>query len=148
MSKRRSDDLGTLLQRVSASLLNVENRVLARHDITIAQWRVLDRIVAMDGGRVTDLVRALEHDQAAVSRIIKRLQDSKFVTREKDAQDGRSMYVVLTDRGKEVHQQALKTLEPLMDSVQSTLMSHELDTLHELLERLLAKTDQVARTLE
>lgn len=147
MTEREPDELASLIQRVSSSLLNLENRALAPHQITLAQWRILDTVASMEGGRVTDLVRALDHDQAAVSRIIGRLEKGEFVTREKHARDARAANVMITEQGRRVHEEGRKTLEPLLESVLLSFEETERDTLHTLLQKLLASTEKLEESI-
>ena len=96
-------------QSLAAIVLGAKEAVLAPmrpklrvHDITEPQWRVM-RVLndrgATDATCLSDV--GLLH-APSVTRILKDLEERKFVVREPDANDGRRTLVALTPEGRDV----------------------------------------------
>jgi homoprotocatechuate degradation regulator HpaR len=96
-------------QSLAAIILSAKEAVIApmrpklrEHDITEPQWRVM-RVLndrgATDATCLSDV--GLLHGPS-VTRILKDLEERKFVERESDPNDRRRMLVALTPQGREV----------------------------------------------
>ena len=96
-------------QSLAAIMLSAKESVIApmrpklrEHDITEPQWRVM-RVLndrgATDATSLSDV--SLLH-APSVTRILKDLEERKYVVREPDANDGRRTLVALTPDGREV----------------------------------------------
>jgi homoprotocatechuate degradation regulator HpaR len=96
-------------QSLAAIMLSAKESVIApmrpklrEHDITEPQWRVM-RVLndrgATDATSLSDV--SLLH-APSVTRILKDLEERKYVVREPDANDGRRTLVALTPDGREI----------------------------------------------
>jgi len=70
--------------------------------VTRAQWRVLIRLAAANGGRQVDLAEALDVEPITLCRMIDRLEDAGLVERRRDEIDRRAWNIHLTDKAKPV----------------------------------------------
>lgn len=96
-------------QSIAAIMISAQEAVLApmrpklrEHDITEPQWRVM-RVLqdrgSTDATRLSDV--GLLH-APSVTRILKDLEERKFVVREPDRHDLRRTLVALTPQGREI----------------------------------------------
>jgi len=127
-------ELGDGLQAAAAGLGTLGDRALAPLGVTVAQGRVL---AALEAGpmRVSDLVRALRHDQAAVSRLAGRLQAVGLVRRVPVDGDRRSAQLRLTTRGQQAARDSRRRLAALLGRLTEDLSRRERSQLEGLLGR-------------
>ncbi len=87
------------LYAASRALMGVYRRLLAEHDLTYPQYLVL--VVLWHDGRVgvKDLAQALHLDYGTLSPLLRRMEASGLLTRERSTSDERSVEVTLTERG-------------------------------------------------
>lgn len=134
-------DLGALLNASSSRLSTLGDRVLKPLAVTSAQWKVLVVLARRGPSRVTDLVEVLEHDQAAVSRLVGRMERTGLVAREGHPEDARAVVLVLTRKGRRVYARCDEQLREVMRGLEAALTAAEQKTLRRLLVRLTASID-------
>lgn len=81
--------------------------MLAKHDVTEQQWRVL-RVLA-ESGQLDASEVALRASilSPSLTRIIRNLEDRKFIRRKKDASDGRRVMLEIAPGGTALIKKAL-----------------------------------------
>lgn len=134
-------DFGALLNAASSGLSTLGDRVLKPLEVTSAQWKVLVVLARRGPCRVSDLVQVLEHDQAAVSRLVTRMETTGLVVRRDDPNDARAGVVALTARGEKTYRRCDEKLRTVMGGLQRSLKPREQQVLHELLTRFTAAID-------
>lgn len=128
-------DFGALLNAASSGLSTLGDRVLKPLRVTSAQWKVLVVLARRGPSRVSDLVQVLEHDQAAVSRLVTRMELAGLVARRDDPNDARAGAVTLTTHGRKTYQRCDEKLREVMGSLQGSLKPREQQHLRELLTK-------------
>jgi homoprotocatechuate degradation regulator HpaR len=96
------ESLGAIVLSAKEAVIAPMRPKLRELDITEPQWRVmrvLDDRGATDATSLSDV--ALLHGPS-VTRILKDLEERRFVVREPDANDGRRSLVALTPEGREL----------------------------------------------
>lgn len=88
--------LGRAFEEIAAWL-----RRSPRTDVSATGLSVLDRLDTAGPQRVTDLAAAEGVTQPATTALVNRLEESGWVRREPDPEDGRAQRVRLTDHGHE-----------------------------------------------
>ncbi|KND46559.1 MULTISPECIES: MarR family winged helix-turn-helix transcriptional regulator [Streptomyces] len=91
------------------------DRVLHPHGLGASDFEVLDILAsglatataAGDLCRVQNIAEKVHLSQSALSRLIGRLEKDGLVERSVCAEDRRGVWVALTDRGRELHAEAL-----------------------------------------
>ncbi|MEW5250341.1 MarR family winged helix-turn-helix transcriptional regulator [Microbulbifer discodermiae] len=117
---------------------NLNTALLQKCDVTLSEKEVLAKIY-MSGEkiRMSDVSKTLMFTEGGATKIIKRLVERGFVTRQKSEQDGRVFLIDITDSGAEKLAKALETMEsvayPLM---KETFTAKECETLTKLLKKL------------
>ncbi|QIS08124.1 MULTISPECIES: MarR family winged helix-turn-helix transcriptional regulator [Nocardia] len=100
-----------LLDRHALVSCALEKELQGRHRIGLSEFETLDRLVDADCGnyRMSDLANDIYLSQSALSRAVARLEKDGLVARSMCADDRRAVFVCLTDKGREVYEQALPT---------------------------------------
>lgn len=112
--------------------------VLDSCGVTLSEKELLAKVY-MSGTeiRMSDVSKTLMFTEGGATKIIKRLVERGFVTRNKSEQDGRVFLIGITESGIETLERALKTMEanayPLM---LETFTPEECKTLSSLLKKL------------
>jgi DNA-binding MarR family transcriptional regulator len=79
----------------------IYNEQAAKHESTMAMAMVLLYIDFEKGTPSTSLGPSMGMEATSLSRILKNMEDKGLIFREKNPEDGRSVFVKLTDFGKE-----------------------------------------------
>lgn len=100
-----------LLDRHAAVSCALEKALQSGHHIGLSEFETLDRLVDANCGdyRMSDLANDIYLSQSALSRAVARLERDGLVRRTMCEQDRRAVFVCLTDKGREVYEQALPT---------------------------------------
>ncbi|HEX4190394.1 MAG TPA: MarR family transcriptional regulator [Marmoricola sp.] len=98
---------------------------------------------AVKGLSVKELSQLLQLDPATLSPLLKRLDASGLITRERDARDERSLAVALTPRGRALRSAAEKIPGAIVERLGMELS--ELRSLHGALTRVIAAATDVAK---
>lgn len=104
-------------------------------DITPEQWVILSKLNEQDMFQ-TDLASMSFRDKPTVSRIVDLLVSKKLVERERDKSDGRKYHVKITQKGREMVQHAMATVEESRKIGWTDLSEDEYDTLIFLLNKI------------
>jgi DNA-binding MarR family transcriptional regulator len=114
------------------------------HVLDIGQQDALEVVVTLGGARMSEVAQALRVDPSTATRAIARIEALGLVERRPDPDDGRSVVAVATDAGLSMldalHDRASGALGRLYDRFDE----QELETLAELLERLVDGVDELA----
>jgi DNA-binding MarR family transcriptional regulator len=131
--------------RVHASLTRrLEQDLLLEHDLPLASYDVLVQLAEAPQRRLrmTDLADRVLLSRSGLTRLVDRLAAEGLVERESCASDARGMFTVITETGLGRLRQAAPThLRGIEEYMTRRLDATELDTLGELLGRLLAESD-------
>ncbi len=86
---------------------------------------------------MNEMANAIVHSTGGTTRLIDRLEESKFVRREHCERDRRSVYVAITDEGNAKIDEALNVhLDFLDELLGERLSAADRETLSELLSKL------------
>ena len=92
---------------------------LARHDFTIAMWRVLAALSANGEQRQIDLAAMTSIDASTLSRLVTRLERRSLLTRRRSRSDSREVAVRLSPKGRAL----LETLIPVARKLEATAVA-------------------------
>jgi DNA-binding MarR family transcriptional regulator len=123
--------LWLLLPRVGDALALCQDSVFGKYGITTEQWRVLVCIKSRGPLRLVDLASMIERSPNSMSMIVDRMVKASLVRRTRDRKDRRTVFVSMTDKGKEAVEPAApagwefihKVLSPLSYDDQRALAS-------------------------
>jgi MarR family transcriptional regulator, organic hydroperoxide resistance regulator len=98
-----SEYLPYLINRVGWLLvIDFGQNTLARHQLSIAMWRVLAVLANDDGQRQIDVAARTSIDVSTLSRVVTRLVKMGLVTRTRSTTNNREVVVRLTPKGAAV----------------------------------------------
>lgn len=122
------------------SVYRCEETVFAREGLSTQQHAVLMAIQYMQGPvTITGLAHWLDRNQNGISALVYRMEKDGFVRREKDLPDRRSARLVMTEKGKNIFEQATMSGWNLIQEILSSLSDEDLLTLNGILERMREK---------
>lgn len=132
-------DAWEALFRAQVSVLRQLNSEFPSDQLSFNEYDVLFNLSRQPGRklRLRDLNRHLLLTQPSVSRLVDRLVDRDFVTKENDPDDGRGTVVCLTDQGHDVFRRvAVVHAESIRRRVGGALDAAELAQLTALTDKL------------
>lgn len=141
MSEKRSNSALIALRRIlRATELNAR-QLAARTGLTPSQLIVL-QIVAADGRSLPSEVAKLAHlSQATVTALVDRLQRAGLVTRRRDTEDRRRIWIELTEDGRRRIAESPDLLQDRFQSSFDALQDWEQALVVTALERVSAMLD-------
>ena len=152
MSKAKRTPAGAALSslvldlfRVDGLLLTAGDRLVAELGLTSARWQILGAIVA--AGRpqpVAWLARDLGANRQNVQRIINDLHQQGLVAFESNPHHRRAQLAVLTDKGRQTYDAAMRLQAPWVNSISAGISVKDIETVHRVLATLrknLVETD-------
>lgn len=144
----RSESLGWLLRRLKQSIVGAADVHLGEHGLTHAQWGPLLSLHMNGASSVAQLVRELDTDAGAMSRLLDRLEAKNLCHRDRSAEDRRVVMVSLTEEGREVTAEMTAVLSDVFNAHLDGFSEDEWRLLIKLLQRLLANGEalQAAQT--
>jgi DNA-binding MarR family transcriptional regulator len=126
--------------RVHSRLIRrLEDDLQSKHNLPLAWYDVLVRLVEADGHRLrmSELADQVMLSPSGLTRLVDRLVAEVLVRREQAEQDGRGFYAVLTDEGYERLREASGThLRGIREYVMSRYTDEDLRALAAYLSRL------------
>lgn len=137
----RNDSIGWLLRKLKASIVQQAELRLGRHGLTHAQWGPL-LILKLGGSCSTaHLVRELDTDAGALTRLLDRLEAKDLVKRERSSEDRRVVMVALTEAGQALTANLSEVLSDVFNAHLDGFSHEEWRLLLSLLHRMLANGD-------
>lgn len=134
-----SRSLPMALMRARESAMRVFRPVLAAHDLTEQQWRVLRCLAAEPAGlEVGEIAERTFLLGPSLSRILSRLDERGLVVRDTVAHDQRRCRVALADAGWDIVRTVAPHSEAAYGLIERRFGRHRLDHLTTLLDELAA----------
>lgn len=131
---RRS--LPIALLRAREAVMGHFRPMLALHDVTEQQWRVI-RILAeagtLDASEMADRAFILA---PSLTRIIRSLEERGFITKTKDAQDGRRILLQITPAGLKIINEVSPDSRTIYTALEQRFGRERIETLLDMLDEL------------
>ena len=130
------------LFRLSSLLLTAGDRLVARLGLTSARWQILGAIVAAERPQpVAWLARDLGANRQNVQRIINDLQKDGLVAFEANPHHRRAQLVVLTDKGSQTFDAAMRLQHPWVNGLADGLSIKDIETARRIMTALRGKLE-------
>jgi len=124
------------LMRARESVMARFRPILAEHDLTEQQWRVLRALDAADGPlSVGDLAAQTYLLGPSLARMLASMEQRELLERRTGA-DARRAEITISDEGRRVVGQVSPESEAAYEQVERRLEPGELDELHRLLDKI------------
>ena len=116
------DYMPYLVNRLGSALVaRFTETALARHDLSIAMWRVLVVLADMGPQRQVDLSALTSIDVSTLSRLVTRLARRGLVSRARSAESNREVTVALTAKAKGLVGELVPVARKLEDTATADL---------------------------
>jgi DNA-binding MarR family transcriptional regulator len=144
MRATRRTPAGDALTDLMLDLFGLNNRLLtagdqlvARLGLTSARWQVLGAILAADRPQpVAWLARNLGANRQNVQRIVNDLHKEGLVAFEPNPHHRRAQFVVVTDKGRQTFDAAMRLQAPWVNSLSEGLSVKDIETVHRVMTLL------------
>src|SRR5262250_2234324 len=125
------------LFRVNSLLLTAGDRLVARLGLTSARWQILGAIVAAERPQpVAWLARNLGANRQNVQRIINDLHSEGLVAFAANPHHRRAQLVVLTDKGRQTFEAAMRLQVPWVNGVSDGFLLRDIEAAHHFVTAL------------
>jgi DNA-binding MarR family transcriptional regulator len=139
------NSVGYLMRICSNRVLPQMEALFDHEELTFSQWTTL---VALHDGRIRtagDLAHNICHDAGSLTRLIDQLVERKLVTRSRSETDRRVVTLGLTPRGSDLVEALAPRVMNFWNELLSGFTHAEIDTLINLLTRLVIVTENRLR---
>ncbi|MFY9656667.1 MAG: MarR family winged helix-turn-helix transcriptional regulator [Methylocystis sp.] len=120
--------------RLSNQLIVAGNRLVAPLGLTSARWQILGAIVAAEHAQpVAWLARNLGAHRQNVQRIVNDLAKEGLIKFETNPHHRRAQLVVLTAKGRQVFDAAMRVQAPWSDALSAGLRVEDIEAVHRLI---------------
>ena len=134
--RRRSLTIGLL--RAREAVMSHFRPILAAHDVTEQQWRVirvLSEAGTLDASEVADKASILS---PSLTRMIRSLEDRGFITKHKDRADGRRVLLRITPSGQAMVSDVMPESLKIYDDIGLRFGAQRMEQLLDMLDELAA----------
>jgi DNA-binding MarR family transcriptional regulator len=147
MKDTKRTPAGTALTALILDLFSLNNRLLAAGDrlvaklgLTSARWQVLGTIVAADRPQpVAWLARDMGANRQNVQRIVNDLERDGLIAFEPNPHHRRAQLVVLTSKGKQTFEVAMRLQAPWINELSEGLRVKDIETTRSVMSALRSK---------
>ncbi|WP_372698929.1 MarR family winged helix-turn-helix transcriptional regulator [Arthrobacter sp. JSM 101049] len=125
----------------SRSVIAAYRPVLEPLHLTHPQYLVMLALWEQSPVSLKEVSRLLRLDPGTLSPLAKRLESLGYIERQRDARDGRTLCITLSDRGRALRAEAEKVPGQMMERL--GLSREELVGLHATMTKLITATDRL-----
>ena len=130
------------LFRLNSLLVTAGDRLVARLGLTSARWQVLGAVAKAEWPQpVAWLARDMGANRQNVQRIINDLRKQGLVAFGSNPHHRRAQLVVLTDKGKQTLDDAMRLQAPWINKVSEGLLVKDIQTFHRVIMSLRQKLE-------
>ena len=141
MSKNKRTSAGDALTglildlfRLNSLILTAGDRLVARLGLTSARWQILGAIAYAERPQpVAWLARDLGGNRQNVQRIVNDLHKEGLVAFEANPHHRRAQLVVLTDKGRQTFDAAMRLQAPWVNNLSEGLSIKDIETMHRVI---------------
>jgi len=123
-----------------------EEKCLSDTNVSISGWRVLALVAIERNISGSDVVERSGMRKMAVSRAVSKLVDSGFVKQTASKADGRRSCLNITAKGRRTYDSITPAAKKFEEKIVENLGTNDLQTLGELLNRVLSSVDDLAES--
>lgn len=134
--------IGSLVKQLQSSLTRMMDQRMAPMGLTATQWRPMALIRYHDVHTPAELSRRADIDTGAMTRALDRLEAKKFISRQRSADDRRSVRIELTEAGNAVAEQILPAVAATLNTHLKGFSSEEVELFVSMVSRMLFNGEQ------
>jgi DNA-binding MarR family transcriptional regulator len=138
-------DLILDLFRVNNQILTAGNRLVAELGLTSVRWQILGEMVAAEKPQsVAGLARDMGANRQNVQRIINELEKEGWVVFAPNPHHRRASLVVLTEKGRQVFDAAMRLQIPWINQLSNGLPVEDIKTTHKVIMAIREKLEPIS----
>ena len=111
--------------------------------VTLAEWRVLLTLTSEPGVSAAEITNRWAMEKMSVNRVIQRLVNRRFVTRDRDPDDGRSYKLEMTAKGRELYEKIAPSGEKRDSELIAAIDSDEVDAMVRALQKIIRRAEEL-----
>ena len=111
--------------------------------VTLAEWRVLLTLISEPGVSAAEITNRWAMEKMAVNRVIQRLVNRRFVTRDRDPDDARSYKLEMTAKGRELYEKIAPSVEKRDSELMAAIDSDEVDAMVRALQKIIRRAEEL-----
>jgi homoprotocatechuate degradation regulator HpaR len=138
---RRS--LPIALLRAREAVMSHFRPMLARHDITEQQWRVVRILAEMETVDASEMTEKSFILAPSLTRIIRSLEERGIITKHKDEKDGRRVLLKITPAGLAIIREVTPESRIIYDRLEKRFGREKLDLLLDLLDDIATFNEEI-----
>lgn len=138
--------LGFLIKRCGVVMSQLAESHFQTQSMSFTQWLVLIRLRFRTHMSATQLSTEMGHDMGALTRVVDSLERAGQVRRERSQRDRRAVEIAITPEGRRAVEATLGFVVEMLNQLVEPFSEREVDTLIALLQRTLARLEQLAGT--
>ncbi|MBC8057845.1 MAG: homoprotocatechuate degradation operon regulator HpaR [Rhizobiales bacterium] len=136
----RHRNLPHLLLRSREALMAHFRPLLAAHELTEQQWRILREVLEQGPLEPRQLCEACSISSPSIVGVLARMEETGLVTRERMSHDQRRVKVSLTPRSRKLAQNLIPLIEQRYGLLEKALGLRSIQEVYDALDALLART--------
>lgn len=136
MEQQKREPVGKYISRLYRKGGCFISRELSQYGIGSGQMMFLLELYKQDGRSQEELAEILDIDKGTTARAVKKLEEEKFVTRERDEHDKRAYKIYLTDQSKDLESNIQGVLDQWNKILLSNVTEEEIETLVNILGKI------------
>lgn len=133
-AQRRSLSIGLL--RAREAVMGHLRPILAEHEVTEQQWRVIRVLEGADMLDASEVAQKAFILAPSLTRMIRSLEERGLITRHKDRSDGRRVLLQLTDAGRAVIDEVVPDARRVYDGIYARFGPDRVEALIDMLDEL------------
>ena len=111
--------------------------------VTLAEWRVLLTLTSEPGVSAAEITNRWAMEKMSVNRVIQRLVNRRFVTRDRDPDDARSYKLEMTTKGRELYEKIAPSVEKRDSELMAAIDSDAVDAMVRALQKIIRRAEEL-----
>lgn len=145
MQNQNVIQLYNTLNRLSRQMHRFSHRTEHKRSLFFGQSKLLQLIAKNEGIIQRDLAEQMDMRPSSMTEALGRLEQLNLILRKRDEKDQRSMHIYLTNKGKEIVEDAVRSEEEFMKKFTDIVFK---EISEEEIEKMLAITSKLCKSLD
>lgn len=145
MQNQNVIQLYNTLNRLSRQMHRFSHRAEHKRSLFFGQSKLLQLIAKNEGIIQRDLAEQMDMRPSSMTEALGRLEQLNLILRKRDEKDQRSMHIYLTNKGKEIVEDAVRSEEEFMKKFTNIVFK---EISEEEIEKMLAITSKLCKSLD
>ena len=115
----------------------------SKFGVTLAEWRVLLTLTSEPGVSAAEITNRWAMEKMSVNRAIQRLVNRRFVTRDRDPDDGRSYKLKMAAKGQKLYEKIAPSADKRYSELMAAIDSDEVDAMVRALQKIIRRAEEL-----